>query len=91
MIDRHRDNAIVTCPVEHSGRNDWGLFGVGGNVWECTLRNDWLTEFDAWRGACWGDGSQVRLRCDSRGDSRAPTRYNGLSGFRLLLSRPGPE
>ncbi len=30
----YSDGFIASCPVERSGRNDWGLYGVGGNVYE---------------------------------------------------------
>ena len=89
--DGYRDDAIVTCSVENSGRNELGLFGVGGNVMEYTLKNDSLTEFDAWRGAAWYNGSEYSLRCGwIRERGGATGRYDGL-GFRLVLSRPEPK
>lgn len=36
MIDGHDDGAAVACEVERNGKNDWGLYGVGGNVWKAT-------------------------------------------------------
>jgi formylglycine-generating enzyme required for sulfatase activity len=35
-LDGYRDGNPVAAPVEQSGRNEWGLYGVGGNVWEWT-------------------------------------------------------
>ncbi|MBI3986026.1 MAG: SUMF1/EgtB/PvdO family nonheme iron enzyme [Lentisphaerae bacterium] len=32
IIFGYRDGYALTCPVEESGKNDWGLCGVGGNV-----------------------------------------------------------
>lgn len=34
-IDGYNDGFAVTCPVEKSGKNDWGIYGLGCNVWEC--------------------------------------------------------
>jgi formylglycine-generating enzyme required for sulfatase activity len=88
VIDRYRDGSTVTCEVERSGPNDWGLFGVGGNVYEATLRDNTTTEFDAWRGACWGDGMRDFLRCSYRNCYFAWSRLD-YYGFRLVLSRSG--
>lgn len=85
VIAGYDDGFAVTCPVEKSGKNDWDLYGVGGNVWECTAaRPD--GEFDAWRGASWVYYGRVILRCDYRIACLASNRtyYNG---FRLVLSR----
>ena len=90
MTDGYRDDATLSCPVEDSGRNDWGLFGVGGNVWECTLKNDSLTAHDAGRGASWYYGREDPLRCEYRGN-RVASGSGPTLGLRLVLSRPGPE
>ena len=90
-IDGYKDSSIVACPVEQSGENAWGLFGVGGNVRECTLENNSLTRFAAWRGGAWhGHGGQDYLRCTSRLGLFASS-FRNACGFRLVLSRPGPE
>ena len=85
----YRDGFPVTCPVEQSGRNDWGLFGVGGNVFEGTATRQG-DGFGAWRGACWDGGNQpAALRCIGRwipGPKGAAQR-DEVSGFRLALSR----
>ena len=61
------DRDEVTCPVEKSRKNDWGLYGVGGNVWECCATDASGSSFGAWRGGSWTDRSPVWMRCSSRG------------------------
>ncbi len=35
-LDGYTDEFPVTCEVEKSGANEWGIFGMAGNVWEWT-------------------------------------------------------
>ena len=88
MIAGYNDGFLVTCPVEKSGKNDWGLYGVGGNVWECTVKSSSDLSFDDWRGASWGNGfpDGQGLGSTYRGVSGASVRYDYI-GFRLVLSR----
>jgi len=83
-IDGYTDGNAVTCAVEQSGRNDWGLYGVGGDVWECTSASAG-GGFDAWRGASWNLSVRSSLSCSFRFGIGAS--YRGISnGFRLVLS-----
>ncbi|MBN2449997.1 MAG: SUMF1/EgtB/PvdO family nonheme iron enzyme, partial [Lentisphaeria bacterium] len=80
----HQDAFVHTCPVEQSGRNDWGLHGVGGNAGEITAATP-RGVFDASRGAAAGHQYLSTLRCDYG----APL-YNGAThgdGFRLVLGQ----
>lgn len=87
LVDSYNDGFAVTCPVEKSGRNDWGLFGVGGNVWECTTTT-FPGAFAAWRGGAWvSELREDRLRCDRRLTDNGKER-DDIYGFRLVLS-PG--
>ena len=85
-IDGYNDGFPVTCPVEKSGKNDWGLYGVGGNVWECTVKSSSDLSFDAWRGASWGKDDPDGLRSACRNVYDSSYRSIGF-GFRLVLSR----
>jgi hypothetical protein len=76
MIDQYNDGSDVTCDVEKSGKNDWGLYGVGGNAWEVCS--------DGFCGASWGNARQSDLRCEARYDNGLPCQGYDL-GFRLLL------
>lgn len=89
-ISGYTDPFKVSCAVEDSWENPWGLFGVGGNVWECTTRDGSRGfYFGSWRGASWQFGNQESLRSDYRLDY-AGTEGNYRSGFRLLLHPPAP-
>jgi serine/threonine protein kinase/formylglycine-generating enzyme required for sulfatase activity len=82
----YRDGHLVTCDVEESWANPWGLYGVGGNVWEVCAEDKRGSSFGAWRGVSWRDNYQVGLRCSYRVGYGGSARGN-FSGFRLLLSR----
>jgi len=86
MIDGFDDGSVVTCDVTKSGKNDWGLYGVGGNVWEAAASDSSGGSFGAWRGASWGLSAPVGLRCGLRVDGGASDRDDDL-GFRLVLAR----
>lgn len=81
-ISGYNDGHAVTCAVEESGRNPWGLYGVGGNVWEWTSEARGSSR--VLRGASWFNDLDYILRCDYRVD-RGPSFTNNLIGFRLLL------
>lgn len=80
------DGFAVTCPVEQSGANEFGLYGVGGNVWECTASDASDTVFGAWRGASWNVSQADYMRCSYRVSDDGKSRGTD-SGFRLVLSR----
>ena len=76
----------VTAPVDELWKNPWGLYGVGGNVWEACASDSSGGSYGAWRGASWRADDQVSLRCSFRLDIGGSYRFSSL-GFRLVLSR----
>ena len=88
-IGGYTDGHAVTCDVEMSGENQWGLFGVGGNVQECCASDVSGSSFGAWRGASWLYAAPKLLECAYRYELGESRRYYEF-GFRLVLTRPPP-
>jgi formylglycine-generating enzyme required for sulfatase activity len=84
-IGGYADGYVVTCPVELSGANEWGLYGLGGNVWECCTADASGGSMGGSRGASWNCSDLDLIRCAYRNASGGMTR-NNISGFRLVLS-----
>jgi len=80
----HNDGHRVSAPVEKSGDNDWGLYGVGGNVWEwCEDKDEEMPAMRVLKGASWADSMPLFLRT-SRNSAYEPTyKYINL-GFRVV-------
>ena len=85
-ISGYSSGAGRTVNVEQSGRNEWGLYGVGGNVWEWT--SDQSRSWRVLRGASWLNSGPGNLRVEGR-DSTRPSDRNGSIGFRVVLSGGG--
>jgi len=83
VIGEYDDGFASTCPVERSGKNDWGLYGVGGNVWDLTLEPG-ATEPHMRGGSC-DYGSVTDLLC-SHSCRYVPTLCNYFVGFRLIIA-----
>jgi len=85
FIHGHNDGTIVSCPVTNSGVNSWGLYGVGGNVWEwCQDWFDAKKETRVIRGAAWNNEQEITLRISHRA-AAAPDLDNECIGFRVVI------
>jgi len=78
--DGHR----VSAPVKKSGANDWGLYGVGGNVWEwCQDLDEPKSSMHVLKGASWADCAPLFLRTTRRSAYEPGYKYINL-GFRVV-------
>ena len=80
----YNDGARVTAAVEQSGANEWGLYGVGGNVWEFTTEK--VGRSQVIRGGSWANSQRVTLRSSTKSEC-APSYKDDKIGFRLVLGR----
>jgi len=91
-ITGYEDGYAVTAPVESSGMNELGIFGLAGNVWEWTL--DWqdpaTQNYKIRKGGSWDFDEQDSLRIDSRGVDRPQARYDTI-GFRVVVGLANNE
>ncbi len=84
-IDGYQDGHPVTCKVEDSGMNEWGVFGMAGNVWEWC--NDWFDSSQRAKvrhGGSWDFDTQKSLTIIARGFDRPEAKYDTI-GFRLVV------
>lgn len=82
----YNDGYAATCPVQESGENDWGICGMGGNVWEWCL--DWYSSskrYKVRKGGGWGDIGEASLRIDAVGFDRPSAKYETI-GFRVVMA-----
>jgi hypothetical protein len=86
-FESYNDGYAITAPVDATGMNELGIFGLAGNVWEWTL--DWLDdtqkEYKIRKGGSWDFDSQDSLRINARGLDRPTARYDTI-GFRIVVA-----
>ena len=86
FIRSRRDSFIVSAPVSRSGKNLWGLFGIGGNVWEwCDGFFDQERTERVLRGASWSNYKPQVLAVTNRANARQEKK-NAIIGFRIVLA-----
>ena len=83
------DEYEFTSPVGSFAPNAFGIYDLGGNVWEwCHDFIDRSQDCRVLRGASWFNGYQDRMKSSFRNDLGQPdTRYSSF-GFRVVLGAP---
>jgi hypothetical protein len=90
-IAGYDDGYAASSPVGSYPANEYGLYDMGGNVWQWC--EDW---FDATRksrvlrGASWGNALPYFLRSSFRAPS-GPGSHDACYGFRCVLAVPGTD
>ena len=85
-IRKYDDGYTVTCPVDKSGANEWGIFGIAGNVWGWNENwHDDLKKYKVRRGGSWDFDPKESLEVKHSGFDRPNASYDTI-GFRLVIS-----
>jgi len=79
------DGYAKTSPVGSFHANSFGLFDMGGNVWQwCEDKYDYTHDWHVLRGASWVDRAPGSLLSSSRSGDSPGSRDDG-SGFRVVV------
>jgi serine/threonine protein kinase len=85
VIKDYEDGYATTSPVGSFPPNKFGLYDMGGNVWQwCQDLHDRTTNDRVLRGASWGFYDPVNLSSTTRKKDDPRNRY-GSNGFRCVL------
>lgn len=83
------DNFEFTSPVGSFPANAFGIYDLGGNVWEwCNDFIDRSQDCRVLRGASWFNGYQDRMKSSFRNDLGQPDARFSSFGFRVVLGAP---
>jgi hypothetical protein len=86
-VNYYNDGYVVTCPVADSGSNEWGLYGVGGNVWEwCEDWYDAGKNYKTRHGGSWDFDDESCITVEKRGFDRPSVRDDTI-GFRVVIGK----
>jgi CubicO group peptidase (beta-lactamase class C family) len=84
-VEGYADGFAVTAPVMSFPPNEFGIYDLGGSVWEWC--EDWLNaekKLHVLRGASWGSSARAPLLSSFRGSQTADRRWR-CDGFRCVL------
>jgi len=87
--DAYTDGFPVTCAVDLSGENEWGIFGLSGNVREWVRAPSRDTAAAA--GTSWGDFGLRGFRCNKAPPNLSADHKDAFVGFRIMLGVAQPD
>lgn len=86
-IKNYDDGYAVTCPVTESGSNEWGVYGLAGNVWEwCQDWYDPTHKYKVRLGASWDTDNPEQMEIGWRGFDKTESR-DATIGFRIVAAK----
>jgi len=86
VIEGYNDGYPRTSPVGSFRANQFGLYDMGGNLWQwCEDLYNPGEDGHVLRGASWGNADPGSLLSSFRGGDHPPWRYDDGHGFRCVL------